>query len=166
MPLISGLIGNQVVQILLRSRKKFYSIVDFTRDCTKEEEKWNSRPRLILKNESGTTLEQSSITCFARSAVSFFLLSNCQSLIRCSFFVYRYQTVETSESGVFKGVSDRFNGITIDSTTEPCDDVQFDGILSSTLLSKIYCFEAFNKRLFYSRIAELLDGGKAKGNLV
>jgi len=45
----------------------------------------------------------------------------------------KYQLVETTESGVFKGVSDRFNGITIDSTTEPCDDTQFDGILSKSL---------------------------------
>lgn len=34
---------------------------------------------------------------------------------------------------MFKGVSDRFNGITIDSTSETCDLAQFDGILSSML---------------------------------
>jgi hypothetical protein len=35
---------------------------------------------------------------------------------------------------VFKGVSDRFNGVTIDSTTEACDDGQFDDLLSSEFL--------------------------------
>jgi hypothetical protein len=53
------------------------------------------------------------------------------SLISIVYLPQRYKEVETTEAGVFKGVSDRFNGITIDSTTETCNDAQFDGILSS-----------------------------------
>ncbi|CRK94992.1 CLUMA_CG008479, isoform B [Clunio marinus] len=45
----------------------------------------------------------------------------------------RYEAVDTTEEGVFKGVTDRFNGITIDSTAEQCEDAQFDGILSKSL---------------------------------
>lgn len=66
---------------------------------------------------------------------SSFTISNSLQLTVHSLLISlrRYEVVETTEPGVFKGVSDRFNGITIDSTNEPCDDAQFDGVLSSTL---------------------------------
>lgn len=51
-------------------------------------------------------------------------VTNCLSQLR-------YQAVDINVEGVFKGVSDRFNGVTIDSTTESCEAAQFDGILSS-----------------------------------
>lgn len=45
----------------------------------------------------------------------------------------RYAAVEDAPEGIFKGVSDRFNGITVDSNLETCLPDKFTSILQSKL---------------------------------
>jgi hypothetical protein len=64
-------------------------------------------------------------------------------------------------------VSDRFNGITIDSTTELCEEAEFDGVLSSkfyfTMTSKVFSDEL---NCIICRISSVLERGKATCDLV
>lgn len=76
-------------------------------------------------------MEQSSVNCCLALSQLICGSSSCSTIALQVSYLSRYQAVDTNEEGVFKGVSDRFNGITIDSTSEACDDAQFDGILSS-----------------------------------
>lgn len=45
----------------------------------------------------------------------------------------RYAAVEDAPEGIFKGVSDRFNGITVDSNIETCSPERFGSILLDSL---------------------------------
>lgn len=49
---------------------------------------------------------------------------------------FRYVAVEDAPDGIFKGVSDRFNGITVDSNLETCHPEQFSSVLQSEYLHK------------------------------
>lgn len=39
------------------------------------------------------------------------------------YLIYRYEKVKINVKGIFKGVNDRFNGITVDSNEENCDNI-------------------------------------------
>lgn len=39
------------------------------------------------------------------------------------YLIYRYEEVKINVKGIFKGVNDRFNGITVDSNEENCDNI-------------------------------------------
>lgn len=71
--------------------------------------------------------------------------------------------------GVFKGVSDRFNGVTIDSTSESCDAAQFDGVLESKytacdlIMTTLTLCANF---IFIFRIPAVLDGRETARDLV
>lgn len=45
----------------------------------------------------------------------------------------KYVAVEDAPEGIFKGVSDRFNGITVDSNIETCHPEQFSSVLQKSL---------------------------------
>ncbi|KXJ71138.1 hypothetical protein RP20_CCG021381 [Aedes albopictus] len=44
----------------------------------------------------------------------------------------KYVAVQDAPEGIFKGVSDRFNGITVDSNLETCHPEQFSSVLQKT----------------------------------
>jgi 8-oxo-dGTP pyrophosphatase MutT (NUDIX family) len=48
-------------------------------------------------------------------------------------FAFRYEQVAEAPNGVFRGVSDRFNGITVDSMLEACDGDKFEDTLLDSL---------------------------------
>lgn len=71
--------------------------------------------------------------------------------------------------GVFKGVSDRFNGVTIDSTSESCDAAQFDEVLESKYNSCDLIMTTMTlcaNLILNFRIPAVLDGRETPRNLV
>jgi hypothetical protein len=67
----------------------------------------------------------------------------------------RYEHVKPAIEGVFEGVLDRFNGITIDSVAEVCDEITFDEKLSSK--SKVTYYLSLLIDFNFNLIVESLD---------
>lgn len=70
------------------------------------------------------------------------LLSNLIIL----FIILRYEPNATTK-GVFSGVTDRFNGITVDSQAEICEETQFNDLLSS---NEIFLFKLLGNKVKFA----------------
>lgn len=56
---------------------------------------------------------------------------NENSRIVIFFYILLRYEQNPSTKGTFSGVTDRFNGVTVDSQAEICEELQFDSLLSS-----------------------------------
>jgi hypothetical protein len=72
--------------------------------------------------------------CVALSLSRLFLSRSPKPKLSIAF---RYEHVKPTIDGVFEGVLDRFNGITIDSVAEACEECTFDEKLASEFLRSI-----------------------------